>query len=69
MAAGITVRLREVTVNCIRQHVVLLDTGNEDLAIHTKRYASVPVDETWCVVETGESVIFRNAGGLFFACI
>ncbi|KAG1718580.1 hypothetical protein EDB19DRAFT_1920363 [Suillus lakei] len=47
-----------------KRGTLLVDHGNEDLVDSGNTALSVPVDESWYVIEPDESIIFINSNGL-----
>ena len=46
-----------------KRGTLLVDCGNEDLVDSGNTALSVPVDESWYVIEPDESIIFINSEG------
>ena len=63
IAATTTIVRMVDTKSTIKRGTVLVDHGNEDLADGNESVLSVPVDNTWIVVEPWESIIFIDESG------
>jgi hypothetical protein len=50
----------------IKYGTTLVDIGNEDLVSGNKSFVSVPVDDTWYVVQHHDSAIFVDKNGMFY---
>lgn len=47
-----------------KQGTLLVDYGNEDLAGSGVTFLSVPIDDSWYVIEPDESIIFIDSKGM-----
>lgn len=47
-----------------KKGTLLVDRGNEDLVDSGVASLSVPVDDSWYVIEPDESIIFVNSEGM-----
>ena len=51
------------TMSPVKSGMVLVDRGNEDLAIDGEIVLSVPADNSWIVLQTWEDAVFIDEHG------